>query len=101
VFVKPPGYRHPRRAGGCARGAECAQERGLQVEDRIKLALSGDPGVLEAVQTRGGCVRRETLAVGLESREGATVAKPAGGYCQHTEIEGLALMIRLQRAECT
>jgi len=91
------------RAEGHARevvhAVQNARKRaGLQVEDRIELVLSGDPRVLDAVRAHAGYVRRETLAAGLELREGATVAKPAGGYCQHSEIDGLALTIAVQRA---
>jgi isoleucyl-tRNA synthetase len=72
---------------------------GLQVEDRIGLTLSGDPSLLEAARAHSDYLRRETLAVRLEFREGTTAAKPPGGCSQNTEIDGLALTIALQRTE--
>jgi isoleucyl-tRNA synthetase len=72
---------------------------GLKVEDRIELTLSGDPRLLDAVRAHAGYVRTETLAVGLELHEDATVPEPPGGYCQPAEIDGLALMIAVQRAD--
>jgi len=67
---------------------------GLQIDDRIELALSGDIGVLDSVRAHAGYVRRETLAVELELRDDAATSRPP-------EIDGLALTIALQRAELT
>jgi hypothetical protein len=51
------------------------------------------------VRAHDGYVRTETLAVGFQLRVGATAPEPPGGYCERTEIDGLALMIALRRAE--
>jgi isoleucyl-tRNA synthetase len=72
---------------------------GLQVEDRITLALAGDPGLLDAARAHVDYLRRETLAVELEFREDATATRPPDGYSQRTQIDGLALTIVLRRAE--
>jgi isoleucyl-tRNA synthetase len=71
---------------------------GLQIEDRIELTLSGDPRLLDAVRAHDDYVRTETLAVALQLRADATVPELPGGYCERTEIDGLALMIAVQRA---
>jgi isoleucyl-tRNA synthetase len=52
---------------------------GLEVEDRIELALLGDPELLEAARAHEGYVRGETLAVGLEIGEDGPRAGGADG----------------------
>jgi isoleucyl-tRNA synthetase len=46
------------------------KEAGLDVEDRIALALGGDDGLLEAVRAHEGYVTGETLATSLELDDG-------------------------------
>ncbi|HEY4896658.1 MAG TPA: isoleucine--tRNA ligase [Solirubrobacteraceae bacterium] len=69
---------------------------GLQVEDRIELALAGDPALLEAAGAHGDYVAGETLAVDLELADGA--AAQALDYSEQATIEGLGLTIALSRA---
>jgi isoleucyl-tRNA synthetase len=66
---------------------------GLQVEDRIALALSGEEPLLEAATRHRDYIARETLAVEL------TIG--ADGALAHSEralLDGLELHISLQRA---
>jgi len=69
---------------------------GLQVEDRIELALDGDAALLDAAQAHRDYVMGETLAVALELGAPAAQA-PATEYAEQTEIDGLALSICLRR----
>jgi isoleucyl-tRNA synthetase len=73
---------------------------GLQVEDRIELALAGDPALLDAAQAHLDYLAGETLAVKLEL---GAAANPAAelDYSEETEIEGLALTISLKRLPST
>jgi isoleucyl-tRNA synthetase len=74
---------------------------GLQVEDRIELALDGDPEVLDAAQAHRGYLMGETLAVelALGERVAAAAAGAAASYSEQTEIDGMALTISLRRAQ--
>jgi isoleucyl-tRNA synthetase len=68
---------------------------GLQVEDRIELALAGHPELIEAAQAHRDYVSGETLATALEvngAGEGA-----AFDYSEQTDVEGLELQISLRR----
>jgi isoleucyl-tRNA synthetase len=68
---------------------------GLQVEDRIELALSGDAGLIEAVREFADYVAGETLATRLDF-------DGAGGEGSHTEtarIGGSELAIALRRSD--
>jgi isoleucyl-tRNA synthetase len=69
---------------------------GLKVEDRIELALGGDPALLEAVHGNRDYIAGETLAVGLALDDASA---PAGmEYSGQTSIGGLVLAIGLRRA---
>jgi isoleucyl-tRNA synthetase len=70
---------------------------GLQVEDRIELALEGDPALIDAAQAHRDYIVGETLATELELGL-AEQAAPVTGYSEQTEIDGLALTISLRRA---
>jgi isoleucyl-tRNA synthetase len=74
---------------------------GLQVEDRIELALAGDAELLAAAAAHRDYVAGETLAVALSLGEHA-LAEPAHGdepaHGERAEIEGLALALALRRA---
>ncbi len=70
---------------------------GLQVEDRIELALDGDPALIEAAEAHRDYVAGETLAVGFEL--GGATAAAAMSYSEQTEIDGLTLKITLQRVD--
>ncbi len=65
---------------------------GLQVEDRIELALAGDPALIEAAEAYRDYLARETLALELRLGE-----MPTLDYAEQTQIEGLELTIALSR----
>ena len=68
---------------------------GLNVEDRIELALTGDSALLDAADEHRDYIARETLAVTLRlGADGATDA----GHSEQAEIDRLPLTIRLERA---
>jgi isoleucyl-tRNA synthetase len=68
------------------------KQAGLEVEDRIALALGGDDELLAAVRAHEGYVTGETLATSLElgNSDGAAAAR--------AEIEGRELLIGVRRA---
>jgi len=70
---------------------------GLEVEDRIELALSGDPALIAAAEAHRDYLTGETLAVGLDLPTDATSSAGAMDYSEHAEIDGLALTIALRR----
>ena len=67
---------------------------GLAVEDRIELALSGDPALLDAAAAHRDYLVGETLAVALHLEDGPTPAEM--DYSEQTEIDGLELQIALR-----
>jgi isoleucyl-tRNA synthetase len=69
---------------------------GLEVEDRIELALGGDPALIAAAETHRDYLAGETLAVELDLIPDATAAAEAMDYTEQTEIDGLALTIALR-----
>jgi len=69
---------------------------GLQVEDRIALALGGDEELLAAVRAHEGYVTGETLATSLELDGGA--GDDCGDGAARAQIEGRELVIGLERA---
>ncbi|MCW3018152.1 MAG: isoleucyl-tRNA synthetase, partial [Solirubrobacterales bacterium] len=69
---------------------------GLQVEDRIKLVLAGDPALIDAAQAHRDYLAGETLSVALEL--GAAIDATELDYSEETEIDGLSLTISLSRA---
>jgi isoleucyl-tRNA synthetase len=71
---------------------------GLQVEDRIELALYGAPELMDAGATNEQYIRGETLAVALDLGDRAAQERTAMDYSEQTEIDGLALNISLRRA---
>jgi isoleucyl-tRNA synthetase len=68
---------------------------GLEVEDRIELALAGDAALLDAARAHETYLSGETLAVelSLDDANGAAM-----DYREQTAIEGLTLDIALRRA---
>jgi isoleucyl-tRNA synthetase len=70
---------------------------GLQVEDRVELALGGDPALIDAVRAHRDYVTGETLAVELSLEDPAAQAPPAMEYSEQTDIDGAALSISLNR----
>ncbi len=71
---------------------------GLEVEDRIELALDGAPALLDAVRAHHDYVTGETLAVELSLADGAIVPAAEWGYSDRLQIEGLELQISLRKA---
>jgi isoleucyl-tRNA synthetase len=72
---------------------------GLQVEDRIELALDGEPALLDAAATHSDYIVGETLAVDLDLSARAAQEGAAMDYSEQTEIEGLLLSISLSRSK--
>jgi isoleucyl-tRNA synthetase len=70
---------------------------GLEVENRIELALTGDPTLLAAIEAHRDYLLDETLAVklDLDSTPGAVEAMD---YSEQTELDKLPLTIALRRA---
>jgi isoleucyl-tRNA synthetase len=71
------------------------REAGLQVEDRIELALSGDDRLLQVVRQHADYVAGETLAVRLEL-DGASL--DAAAHVEIVRVYGYELGISLRRA---
>jgi isoleucyl-tRNA synthetase len=68
---------------------------GLQVEDRIELALAGDPVLLGAVEAHSDYLNAETLTVKLD-----VGAIPSGMVHQELlELDGMELSVALRRAQ--
>jgi isoleucyl-tRNA synthetase len=70
---------------------------GLEVEDRIELALGGDPALIDAAREHEPYVSGETLAASLALGD-VDATTTASNYREQTEIEGLSLEIALRRA---
>ena len=70
---------------------------GLRVEDRIELALDGDPALLDAAGAHREHIAVETLTVAFELESGTTAELGASGYSEQTTIDGLPLHIALRR----
>jgi isoleucyl-tRNA synthetase len=71
---------------------------GLEVEDRIELALSGDTALIEAAEAHRDYLAGETLAVELQLALDGTDAAEAMDYTEQTKTDGLPLTIALRRA---
>jgi len=70
---------------------------GLQVEDRIELALAGDPALIAAAGAHHEYLVGETLAIKLLL--GDDTAAAAMDYSEQTKVDGLELAIALRRVE--
>jgi isoleucyl-tRNA synthetase len=68
---------------------------GLEVEDRIELALAGEQALLDAAREHETYLGRETLATSLAIGDGDP---PATDYREQSKIDGLQLTISLRRA---
>jgi isoleucyl-tRNA synthetase len=71
---------------------------GLDVEDRIELALDGDADLTRAASAHRDYVAGETLAVGFALGDGAALGASERDYSSEIEIDGLKLTISLRRA---
>jgi isoleucyl-tRNA synthetase len=77
---------------------------GLQVEDRIELAIDGDAALLEAASAHRDYIVGETLAVEflLAAGDGSldaapTPVDPSRHHVEHVQIDGLALTMGVVR----
>ncbi|HEX5224015.1 MAG TPA: class I tRNA ligase family protein, partial [Solirubrobacteraceae bacterium] len=71
---------------------------GLQVEDRIELALAGDERAIEAARAHRGYVAQETLALELTFDGESRPSDWAPDHEEQALLEGLPLRIFLRRA---
>jgi isoleucyl-tRNA synthetase len=71
---------------------------GLEVEDRIELALDGDAALTAAATAYRDYVTGETLATGFDVGDGATSSVVEYGYSDDVQVEGLTLKISLRKA---
>jgi len=67
---------------------------GLQVEDRIELALRGAPALIDAARAHREYIARETLAVDVDLTDAHA---PALAYAERNEIDGLPIQMVLGR----
>ena len=72
---------------------------GLQVEDRIELALDGDPELIAAAAEYRDYLTGETLANTLDLSERAAREAARMDYSEQSEIESLPLTISLSRVQ--
>ena len=77
------------------------KDAGLQVEDRIELALHGDLVLVQAADSHRDYIAGETLAVELLLGEDAVAAAKTMGHSAQATIDGLTLKIALRRAPQT
>jgi isoleucyl-tRNA synthetase len=71
---------------------------GLEVEDRIELALDGEQALVRAAERRRDYIASETLSLKLDLADDPSVAASEWDYSEQVPIEGLALSIRLRLA---
>jgi isoleucyl-tRNA synthetase len=71
---------------------------GLNVEDRIELALDGAPAVMEAARTYRDHIAGETLAVSVELGMDLAGDGSATKYSEQADVDGLELRLSLSRA---
>jgi isoleucyl-tRNA synthetase len=71
---------------------------GLVVEDRIELALGGDPALVRAGEVHRDYLAGETLAVKLELGDGSTADPAAADYSEQANVDGKELKIVLRQA---
>jgi isoleucyl-tRNA synthetase len=71
---------------------------GLQVEDRIELALHGDLVLVQAADAQRDYIAGETLALELLLGENAVAAQSSMEHSAQADIDGLTLSIALRRA---
>jgi isoleucyl-tRNA synthetase len=86
------------RAREIVRAVQTARKNaGLEVEDRIELALGGDPDLTEAATEHRKYIAGETLAVGL-TIDGDAPAGAQEEYREQAEIEEKKIEIALSRS---
>jgi isoleucyl-tRNA synthetase len=72
---------------------------GLQVEDRIELALDGAPELIDAAATHESYLMAETLAEHLDVGDRAAQESTRMDFSEQTDIDGLPLTISLSRVD--
>jgi isoleucyl-tRNA synthetase len=70
---------------------------GLAVEDRIDLALDGEPALLRAAESNRDYLVGETLALNLSIGEAGVIASM--DHREHVEVDGLRLAVALRRVK--
>jgi isoleucyl-tRNA synthetase len=70
---------------------------GLQVEDRIELALDGAPELIDAAATHEAYLMAETLAEHLDLGDRAAQESTRMDFSEQTDVDGLPLTISLSR----
>jgi isoleucyl-tRNA synthetase len=71
---------------------------GLEVEDRIELALDGDAALTAAATAHRDYVTGETLATDFSAGDSASSSVAENGYSDDVQVEGLTLKISLRKA---
>jgi len=70
------------------------KQAGLQVEDRIELALRGAPALIDAARAHREYIAGETLAVDVDLTDAHA---PALAYSEQNDIDGLPIQMFLGR----
>jgi isoleucyl-tRNA synthetase len=92
-----PDLRREGRAREMVHAVQNARKSaGLQVEDRIVLALGGDAELLDAAGEHREYLAGETLA--LELSIGGEAQRPPMDFTEQTAVDGLPLTISLSRS---
>ena len=73
------------------------KDAGLDVEDRIELALAGDADLERAAATHRDYIAGETLATSFELGDGATLPAERRDYAGEIQLDGLTLTVSLRR----
>ena len=69
---------------------------GLQIEDRIALALDGDAALIEAASVHRDYLAGETLAVELHLADGP-LQSATPEHSERTDVDGMSLAIALSK----
>ena len=69
---------------------------GLEISDRVRVAVAADPAVAESLRAHADWLAAEVLASQLEIAPGASVSEPVGS--EELELEGASLRLAIGRA---
>ena len=74
---------------------------GLQIEDRINLAVAGPPELLDMLEKSGDWIKKETLSVSIEVSAAPDLGKldSLGMYTEELSVNGHAVVVALRLAE--
>jgi isoleucyl-tRNA synthetase len=93
------GLRREGRAREIVHAVQNARKTaGLQVEDRIRLALDGAPELIDAAATEEAYLMAETLSLDLDLGDRAAQESARMDFSEQTEVDSLPLTISLSRA---